>query len=372
MTTSRKIPTPEPQEWLLAQEQPAPRIQIGAKTKLLPRVLAVGGGTGLPQVLSGFRNYFYGDNHMADYLNQTDLITVLVTTTDDGGSSGRLRRTFNLLPPGDIRNCMAALAKDEVMTRLLQYRFQGKDGVSGHTLGNLVLAGLTDIHKDFLKAIEQLGELMKVRGKILPTTLSPVTLIAELTDGRRAHGETKISNSKSRIKRIYLSPSLPYPTPGCISAIRNADLIVLGPGSLYTSIIPNLLVKGIARAIKASKAIKVLVCNIMTQPGETDDHTVADHIAAIHQHVGFKMVDYVIINTGKIDDRRIRLYASTNSRPVVWSVEDIACMGVAPVLEDVLDEGPWIRHDPDKLAERIIGVLATETNPQKSEESKGR
>lgn len=361
MTISRKIPSLDSEELLLAQDQPRVQIRMENKVKFLPRVVTIGGGTGLPQVLRGFYNYFYGDTHLADYLNQKDLITALVTTTDDGGSSGRLRRTFNLLPPGDIRNCMAALAKDDTLTRLLQYRFQGKDGVSGHTLGNLILAGLTDINKDFLKAIEQLGEMMKVRGKILPTTLAPVTLIAELTDGRKAHGETKISNSKARIKKVFLSPSAPHPTPGCINAIRNADLIVIGPGSLYTSIIPNLLVKGIARTIKESKALKVLVCNMMTQPGETDDHTATDHMAAIHQHVRFKMIDYVVVNTGKIDDIRMGLYASTNSRPVSWSVEEIACMGVAPILEDVLDEGPWIRHDPDKLASRIIKILENET-----------
>ncbi|MBI1745533.1 MAG: YvcK family protein [Acidobacteria bacterium] len=368
MTTSRNIHHLDTEEEpTLTNNQPYASIHSGATAKVIPRVLAIGGGTGLPQVLRGLCDYFYGDTHLADYLNKTDLITVLVTTTDDGGSSGRLRRTFNLLPPGDIRNCMAALAKDEVMMRLLQYRFQGKDGVSGHTLGNLVLAGLADIHKDFLKAIEQLGQLMKVRGKILPTTLSPVSLIAELTNGRKAHGETKISNSKSRIRRILLNPGAPYPTPGVISAIRNADLIIFGPGSLYTSIIPNLLVKGVARTIKESKAVKVLVCNIMTQPGETDDHTVADHISAIHAHVRFKMIDYVVINTGKIDDMRTRLYAATNSRPVSWSVEEIACLGVAPVLDDVLEEGPWIRHDPEKLTSRVIEIFKKEAKAGKRE-----
>jgi len=360
MATSRKAPALYEAPLALSR-RPRPQIHLGDRVKLLPRVLAIGGGTGLPQVLQGLCNYLYGDAHLADYLNQHDLITALVTTTDDGGSSGRLRRSFNLLPPGDIRNCLTALARNDDLSRLFQYRFKGKDGVSGHTLGNLVLAGLADIHKDFLKAIEHLGELLQVRGRVIPTTLSPVSLVAELSDGRRAHGETKISNSTARIKRVFLNPSTPHPTPGCITAIRRADLIVIGPGSLYTSLIPNLLVKGIARAMKASRALKVLVCNIMTQPGETDEHTVADHIAAIHQHVGFKMIDYVVINTGVIDDLRMRLYAATHSQPVPWSVEEIACMGVAPALADVLDEGPWLRHDPDKLAERLIGIYGEES-----------
>lgn len=289
-------------------------------------------------------------------------IDAVVTVTDDGGSSGRLRREYSILPPGDIRNCMVALSPDEaLLSRLFQYRFPGsRSGLGGHSFGNLFLAALTHITGDFPEAVRLSSNVLATRGRIFPSTAKNVTLKATLDNGRTVIGETKISRSPRRIRSVEMVPTA-QPLPQVIRAIDEADLILLGPGSLYTSIIPNLLVQGVASAIAKSKATRVYIANLMTQPGETTGYSIADHVRAIYQHAGKNLFDSIVLNTGEAPAHLLRRYRKEKAAPVDPSLEELDALGVQHVAANVLQRGSVIRHDQRRLAKLILDHYVYET-----------
>lgn len=318
-----------------------------AKLKRGPKIVAIGGGTGMPNVLRGIKQY-------------TLNLSAIVTVADDGGSSGRLRKDYSVLPPGDIRNCIVALADEETLLgRLFQYRFEKKGELSGHSFGNLFITALTHISGDLPKAIDESSKVLAVSGKVYPVTLDNIVLKAKLKDGRKITGESNIPKANGEIEKIYISPSTCRPYPAAIAAIRSADIITIGPGSLFTSIIPNLIVPGITDAIVKSKALKVYVCNIMTQSGETDNFRVSDHIKAIFNHAGMKIVDYVVANN-KLPDRKIlKKYEKENSFPVEIDKHEIARLGVKLFEGQLFRPGKYLRHDPELLSKMIIKLILT-------------
>jgi uncharacterized cofD-like protein len=310
-----------------------------------PRIVAIGGGTGLPVLLRGLKQY-------------TENLTAIVTVADDGGSSGRLRGEFGMLPPGDIRNCLVALAETEtLMDQLFHYRFGQGEGLAGHNLGNLLLTALTDIAGDFQTAIREASKVLKVRGLVLPSTLRQVILHAELRDGTVISGESMISKALEPIKRVYLTPEECAPVPEALEAIAAADLILLGPGSLYTSVLPILLVDEIVAAIRRSTALKCYLCNIMTQPGETTGFKASDHLRAIYEHAGQGWIDYVLVNTRKIGVEKQEKYARQGAAPVIVDDHDLCRMGVRLIRADVLENGELVRHDHEKLSHALMNVL---------------
>lgn len=324
------------------------------------RVVALGGGTGLSTLLRGLKEHCVrrSDDHPTPARPISDLVAI-VTVTDDGGSSGRLRRENRILPPGDIRNCMVALSKDEALLgRLFQYRFKAGRGLVGHNFGNLFLAALTHITGDFAEAIRVSSKVLAIRGRIFPSTLSNVHLVATLEDGSVVHGETRITASKSPIKKIALSSPGVRPLPLAVEAIREADLILLGPGSLYTSILPNLLIPEIAQAIIQSKAPRVYVANLMTQPGETAGYALADHLRAIQQHVLRKnsrrrVIDYVVANSQPVSPAVARRYRAEGAEPVVVNLPALRKLGFRVILDNLLEEHGVIRHNTRRLAQLL-------------------
>lgn len=307
------------------------------------RIVAIGGGTGLSTLLRGLKRY-------AQEPREVD-ITAVVTVMDDGGSSGRLRREFDVLPPGDIRNCMVALSEDEaLLSKLFQYRFAAGHGLKGHSFGNLFLMALTRLTGDFALAVKVSSEILASAGRIYPSTAENVTLEAELENGKNIHGETRISKSRARIKAIRLRPRLCKPLPEVLDAIAEADLITLGPGSLFTSVVPNLLVQGIPQAIRHSSALKAYFVNLMWQPGETTGFTASDHVAAIEWHAGMKLLDFVVVNTRKITARQRRKYAVEKAYPVENDLNRLEQMGVQVMGADLLSHGEIVRHDPEAAA----------------------
>jgi uncharacterized cofD-like protein len=306
------------------------------------RIVAIGGGTGLSTLLNGLKRYVY---------LPVD-ITAVVTVTDDGGSSGRLRREFEILPPGDIRNCMVALSEDEgLMSRLFQFRFAAGRGLKGHTFGNLFLAAMTHLTGDFAHAVRLSSEVLATRGRIFPSTGSNVVLEAHLEDGSVAAGETLISRSRSRIVSLSLRPRRCRPLEETLEAIAQADLITIGPGSLFTSVIPNLLVGGIPRAIAASPALKAYFVNLMWQPGETVGFTAADHVEAIYRHGVPGLLDCVVVNTKPIGESPRRRYAAAQVRPVENDIDRLAKLKVAVIGRDLLARTKMVRHDSEAIAE---------------------
>lgn len=283
-------------------------------------------------------------------------IDAVVTVTDDGGSSGRLRREYRVLPPGDIRNCLVALSPDEaLLSRLFQYRFPGRGGgLAGHSFGNLFLTALSQVTGDFSEAVRLSSKVLATRGRIFPATAENVTLQATLDNRRIVVGETKISSSRCRIRRIRLVPAAAHPLPEVMLAIREAEVILLGPGSLYTSIIPNLLVRGIAGAIRKSHAKCVYIANLMTQPGETTGYSVADHVRAIYEHTGGNLFDVVVVNQSAAPAQVLRRYRREGAKPVDPSLEELNDMSVECLAADLLQRGGVIRHDQRRLAELIL------------------
>jgi uncharacterized cofD-like protein len=319
-------------------------------------VVAIGGGTGLSSVLRGLKLHVTGPGRSVPIQPQIRRLTAVVTVTDEGGSSGRLRRDFGILPPGDLRNCLVALAEDEhLFTLLFNYRFANGRGLSGHSFGNLFLAALTNLTHDFAKAVKVSSEVLAVRGEIFPSTLSDVRLKARLRDGRVVYGESRINKTRVAIRRLHIVPSRCRPLPETLAAIREADLITLGPGSLYTSLIPNLLVRGMAEEIQRATALKVYVANLMTQPGETRSYTAADHVRALREHAG-KIFDRVVLNTAEISRSMRRRYAAEHAEPVVNDLEEVHRLGVEPVLANVLEEERVVRHDCQKLAQILLDL----------------
>jgi uncharacterized cofD-like protein len=317
-----------------------------------PRIVALGGGTGLPAVLRGLVNGL----SPAD----ADTLTAVVTVTDDGGSSGRLREQFGVLPPGDIRNCLVALASDaSPAAQFLQHRFASTLDEAGHPVGNLLLTALTQVTGDFSEAIAQVGGLIGARGRVLPATLENVRLRAQMDSGEVVTGETAIVDRPARISRLSLLPS-PKPDPEVLRAIVRADAIVVGPGSLFTSVLPNLMVEGIAATISAVKAVRIYVANLMTQPGETDDFTLDDHLRTIREHVGFDLFDFILVNRGPVSADLARRYASQGSHPV--PVGSLTHAGRATVVECDLaaaEADGKIRHDSARLGCAIRRLIAS-------------
>jgi uncharacterized cofD-like protein len=321
----------------------------------LPRglkVVALGGGTGLPVVLRGLKQA------VAECGGS---LTGIVNVTDDGGSSGRLRRDYHVLPMGDIRNCLVALSENEpLMTALFQYRYRGKGGLAGHSVGNLILTALADCQRSYLRAIETSGEVLKIRGRILPATLENVVLRARLNDGRVIRGQSRIAKSPGSIDRVMTSPPRPAAAPGVLRVLREADLIVLGPGSLFTSILPNLLARGVARAILRSRAVRVLVGNLMTQPGETSGFSAEDHLLAVERCAGPGLLDYYLANVRPIRPDLRRRYARQGAEPVPLSPAAARRLGVTLVERDLVREEPGsllARHHERKLARALAAIL---------------
>ncbi len=315
-------------------------------------VVALGGGTGLSTLLRGLKEFVTRRRDDSGNVRQpiSDL-TAIVTVTDDGGSSGRLRRENRILPPGDIRNCMVALSQDEALLGgLFQYRFHAGNGLVGHNFGNLFLAALTHVTGDFAEAVRVSSKVLAIRGRIFPSTLSNVSLVATLRNGRKVNGETRISASKNPIKKLTLLPRTVRPLPKAIQAIEEANLILLGPGSLYTSILPNLLIPEIANAIAKSKAPRVYIANLMTQPGETSGYALGDHLRAIQRHTQKGIIDWVVANRGAISPEVAKRYRAQGAEPVAVDIPDLQKLGYRVVLDNLLEEHGVIRHNPKRLA----------------------
>jgi uncharacterized cofD-like protein len=326
-----------------------------AQTRPRPvRIVAMGGGTGLSTLLRGLKEYVGRSRPGREKLPISDLAAV-VTVSDDGGSSGRLRREYKVLPPGDIRNCMVAMSKDEhLLSRLFQYRFPKGPGLGGHSFGNLFLTALTNVTGDFPEAVRLSAEVLAIRGRIFPSTEQNVNLEAELEDGSVVVGETKISRSRRRIRRVRMVPRRVRPLPEVMQAIRSADLILVGPGSLYTSIIPNLLVDQIAEALAHSRATRVYIANLMTQPGETESYSIADHIRAIYAHTGSRIFDWVVVSRTPISPRILRRYHAQGAEPVRMSVGELKSLGLGCISADLLQQDGVVRHDPHRLAQLLL------------------
>jgi uncharacterized cofD-like protein len=302
------------------------------------RIVSIGGGTGLSALLHGLKRY------PAD-------ITAVVTVSDDGGSSGRLRREFDVLPPGDIRSCMVALSEDEaLLSRLFQYRFRTGRGLQGHSFGNLFVTAMTEVIGNFSEAVKCSSEVLKIAGRIYPSTEKNVTLEAVLENGAIVRGETRISRSRKRIEKVRLRPERCRPHPDTLAAIAAADLITLGPGSLFTSVVPNLLVQGIPQAIRRARAVKAYYVNLMWQPGETSNFTASDHIRAIEKHAAGRLLDYAIVNTAPILTSLRERYASQQALPVENDLERIEQMGIKVVGGNFLQQSHKVRHNPEEIA----------------------
>jgi len=317
-----------------------------AKEERVPRIVVMGGGTGLSVMLRGLKE------------RPLD-ITAIVTVADDGGSSGILRSELQMPPPGDIRNVLTALADVEpLLSDMLSYRFASGSGLAGHSLGNLILAAITDISGDFVTAVRELSRVFAVRGRVLPAAGQAVVLHAEMDDGTIITGESKIPEAGGKIKRIFLEPEEVEPLPEAVDAIREADAILIGPGSLYTSIIPNLLVPKLAEAVlENEKAIKIFVCNVMTQPGETDDYTVSDHLQAVYEHVGHHLFDYVIVNDGEIPTQVQDFYAEKGAKPVQVDWDVVTGRGYKVIADTLVLFRRYLRHDADKLSHHIYQLV---------------
>jgi uncharacterized cofD-like protein len=314
------------------------------------KITALGGGTGLAALLSGLKRHVGG---------AVSELTAIVAVTDDGGSSGRLRRDLGVLPPGDIRNCLAALADDsDLLTRLFQFRFESGEGLSGHSFGNLFLAALTELTGQLPQAILTAEEILNVRGKILPATLASVHLRGFGVSGKVFEGESLIGRSHERLARIELVPATPPPYPPALAAIAAADAILVGPGSLYTSLLPNLLIPGFAEALRAARAPVTLVLNLMTQPGETDGLGGLEHLAALEEHVGVGLIDAVLVHAGPLGSARLAPYRAEGAEPVTITAAELGGRNVRLVEAELVAAEGLVRHDPERLARVVVERLA--------------
>jgi uncharacterized cofD-like protein len=333
------------------------------------RVVGIGGGTGLSTLLQGLKKYappaagshratsVSANAASADEFHPTLIseLCAVVTVSDDGGSSGRLRKELNMLPPGDVRNCIVGLSEDEaLLSKLFQHRFEKGTGLEGHSFGNLFLAALTSLTGDFSEAVRLSSEILATRGHIFPSTTANIELEALMQDGSRVRGETNITASKGHIEELFLAPPDVEPLPQTLAAIARADLITIGPGSLFTSLIPNLLVRGIPEAINESPAIKVYVCNLMTQANESLGRTAADHIRALNDHAGAQIFDYALINRSPVSNELKAKYALEGATQIVADLSAIEAIGVCPVLGEYLCEGGVARHATDSLARDLL------------------
>lgn len=311
-----------------------------------PSVVVIGGGTGLSVMLRGLKE-------------QPIDLTAIVTVADDGGSSGRLRQDLDMPPPGDIRNVIVALADTEpLLSRLLQHRFSNGE-LAGHSLGNLIIAAMKEISGDFVHAVREISRVFAVKGKVLPAANQGIVLHARMTDGTLVSGESQIPRAGKKIKQVFLEPEDVQPLPEAIRAIEEADMILIGPGSLYTSILPNLLVPGIVDAIRRSAAVKAYICNVMTQPGETDGYSAADHIRALQEHVGNGLFRYVIVNDGEIPENVVQQYAQEGAAPVRFDKEKLEQMGYDLISGHLIQYETYLRHHTVRLTEMIMKLLQT-------------
>jgi uncharacterized cofD-like protein len=307
-----------------------------------PKIVVIGGGTGLSVMLRGLKE------------KPLD-ITAIVTVADDGGSSGILRNELQIPPPGDIRNVLLALADVEpLLSNLLSYRFNSGTGLAGHSLGNLMLAAITDISGDFVSGVRELSRVLAVRGRVLPAAGQAIVLKGEMTDGTIVTGESMIPKAGKAIKRVFIEPANVEPLAEAVEAIREADAILIGPGSLYTSIIPNLIVPKLAEAIVASEALKMFICNVMTQPGETDNYSVGDHLEAIYNHIGYHLFDYVIVNNGEIPPQVQSKYAEKGAKAVHLDLEEVKKRGYKVIADRLVLFRTYLRHDAEKLSQHIF------------------
>jgi uncharacterized cofD-like protein len=323
------------------------------------RVVAIGGGTGLSAILRGLKHFTARPaatpTAFADTRPCISELSAIVTVSDDGGSSGRLRKELNMPPPGDIRNCLVALSEDEaLLSRLFQHRFSKGSELEGHSFGNLFLAALTAVTGDFTDAVQQSSEILASRGRIFPATTSHIELEAEMADGTHVRGETNITASSGRIVRLVLVPADVEPLPQTLEAIAQADLITMGPGSLFTSLIPNLLVRGIPEAIVTSPAIKVYICNLMTQANESLGLTAADHIHALHEHAEMRIFDFALINRKSVTNAVRARYALEGATQIVADLDAVRSLGVQPILGDYLVDDDKARHATDQVAHDLI------------------
>lgn len=315
-----------------------------------PRIVVIGGGTGLPVLLRGLKKY------------PVD-ITAIVTVADDGGSSGRLREELNIPPPGDVRNVLAALSEVEpLIEEMFQHRFKAANDLSGHSLGNLILAAMTSITGNFMYAIQEMSKVLNVKGKVLPASNQSVVLHAVFEDGKIVSGESKIPNCGKKIKRVFLTPKDVEPLPETLEAIREADLIVIGPGSLYTSILPNLLVPGIGDEVANAKAKKVYICNLMTQAGETLHYTASDHVRAIYEHMKKTCIDTILVNKEEIPLHVQERYKKEAAEPVNFDIKSLYSLGLEPIFGEIISiENGVIRHDTNEVARILYSLLMDET-----------
>ncbi|UOF91332.1 YvcK family protein [Fodinisporobacter ferrooxydans] len=315
-----------------------------------PHIVAIGGGTGLSVLLRGLKEFDVN-------------ITAIVTVADDGGSSGRLRTEFSMPAPGDIRNCLVALADTEpLLEKLWQYRFKSGEGLAGHTFGNLFLAAMMHVTGDFESAVREANRVLAVRGRVLPAAADDIKLIATASDGTEIIGESNIPKAGKAIARLQIDPVDVKPLPEVLQAIEQADIIVIGPGSLYTSVLPNLLIEGVAERIRNSTARKIYVCNVMTQPGETDHYYASSHVKTIYDHVGDQFFDTILVNRTDIPDYVLQKYLDQGAKPVEADIEELRKLGLHVIVRNVLQYSTYARHDPKVLAEIILSLVKKDTN----------
>jgi len=330
------------------------------------KLVAIGGGTGLSTLLAGLKEMVGASGGEGVWLES---LSAIVTVSDDGGSSGRLREELQMLPPGDIRNCMVALSEDStLLSRLFRHRFRGSGELGGHSFGNLFLAALTEVTGDFVEAVRLSSEVLASKGRIYPATINDVRLVAELEDGNEVRGETQITASRAPIRHLRLEPEQCLPLPETLTAIRAADVITVGPGSLYTSILPNLLVARVGQAIGSSRAVKIFICNLMTQPGETDGYTARQHLETVKSYAPEIAFDYVILNDRPISEEQAALYAADGAYQIGMQdhlFEKTYGMETRVVRADLLDEGEKVRHNPEKLA-RVVAACCEEARARQA------
>ena len=337
--------------------EPLPQQVTGTVPAQPLRVVAIGGGTGLSMLLRGLRRYVVSSSEGAPKGGLIADLAAVVTVTDDGGSSGRLRKDFNMLPPGDLRNCMVALSEEEdLLVQLFGHRFRKGDALEGHNFGNLFVAALTEITGDFAHAIQLASKILATRGRIYPVTTANAALVARMDDGSLVRGETKITASQKHIVELMLDPPGAAPLPETLEAIERADLISVGPGSLYTSLITNLLVQGLPAALVNARGLRVYICNLMSQANESLNLTASQHIEKIYDHTRAPIFDYALVNTGVFSPETITRYAAQGASPVIPDIERIEALGVRVITGDFASEENVVRHYADRVSSALLSL----------------
>jgi uncharacterized cofD-like protein len=341
----------------------APSAPAAKRTGSIPgfrHIVAIGGGTGLPAVLRGLKSLVFPPGRPPRSSIDRGRLTAIVTVSDDGGSTGRLRRAYGIPAPGDLRNCLVALSDAPALARLFTVRFNGRGDVSGHSLGNLILAALNDLEGEFGRAVERAADILAIRGRVVPCTSAPARLAAEFDDGRVVEGESEIPMVRRRIRRLTLRPEGIAAHPAAREAIEAADLVVIGPGSLYTSLLPVLLVDDLRHALARSQARVALVMNLMTEAGETDGYRATQCLQAIREHAPEIDIDDVLVNSSLLPGERMLRYVAAGSMPIAYDADAIRAYGCRPVECDLLSDGSLIRHDPAKLARALLGLAGAD------------